>query len=307
MISQHRPVGAPADKSPVGGMSGFSHEYLTTADTSLHYVVGGQGALVVLLHGWPFTWLEWRRTMPLLAAAGFRVVAPDARGAGDSAVPAHGWTKHDEAQDLHHLVRHLGATEVNVVGTDLGSMTAHAWAQAYPAEVRRLVLSEAYLPGFGLEEHMNPASGGSWHFGFHAQVELATMLTEGRQAAYLSGFWSMMSAGGITEADRADLLRTYGTPEGMRGGFERYATLAHDGEVARGGPPLTMPVLVLNGDRGLPQKVLLDGVRQAATARVEADIVPDSAHTIGADNPVWLASRLAGFLAPSIPTERNPQ
>ena len=273
---------------------GFEHAVADVGGVRLHYVTGGSGPAVVLVHGWPFSWIEWRALMPLLAARGFTVIAPDLRGSGDSQIPAGHWTKREEAEDLHLLLRHLGHDRAFVVGTDVGTMTAHAWAQAHPDDVVRLVLSEAFLPGYGLEEHMNPATGGSWHFGFHAQSDLAAMLTAGKEEQYLTGFWSMMTGGGITDADRADLLRAHTRPDAMRGGFERYATLVQDGQAARAGGRLAMPVLVLNGEHGLPQDVLLEGAR-AAAADVLCDTVPGAAHTFAADNPAWTADRLARF------------
>jgi pimeloyl-ACP methyl ester carboxylesterase len=84
----------------------------------------------------------------------------------------------------------------------------------------------------------------------------------------------------------------------MRGGFEHYATLVEDGRAARAGDRLTMPVLVLNGEHGLPQDVLLKGARAAATD-VRYDTVPGAAHTFAADNPAWTADRLARFFTPT--------
>jgi pimeloyl-ACP methyl ester carboxylesterase len=272
----------------------FAHHFAHVNGVRLHYVVGGNGPAVVLLHGWPFTWIEWRGLMPLLADQGFTVIAPDLRGSGDSSTPVGHWTKRDEAEDLHQLLRVLRHEQAGVVGTDVGAMTAHAWAQRYPDEVSRLVLSEAFLPGYGLEEHMNPVTGGSWHFGFHAQTELAAMLTLDKEELYLSGFWSMMSRNGISDPDRGDLLRAYTAPDAMRGGFEHYATLIQDGRTARDSGPVDMPVLVLNGEFGLPQQVLMDGAEQAAHD-VRADIVPGAGHTFAADNPEWSADRLARF------------
>jgi pimeloyl-ACP methyl ester carboxylesterase len=280
--------------SPAPAPEGFAHAHADVSGVRLHYVIGGSGPVVVLLHGWPFTWVEWRAVMPLLAAQGFTVVAPDLRGSGDSSIPAGHWTKRDEAEDLNHLLHRLGRDRAFVVGADVGTMTAHAWAQAHPGEVSRLVLSEAFLPGYGLEEHMNPATGGSWHFGFHAQSDLAAMLTAGKEEQYLSGFWSMMSRGGITDADRSELLRAYTRADAMRGGFAHYATLVDDGHAARTGPLVEMPVLVLNGEYGLPQNVLLDGARRAASD-VRADIIPGAAHTFAADNPRGTADRLTRF------------
>ena len=274
----------------------FRHGFAHVNGTRLHYVTGGDGPAVVLVHGWPFTWIEWRALMPLLAERGFTVIAADLRGSGDSSTPAGHWSKRDEAEDLHQLLHHLGHAQANVVGTDVGTMTAHAWAQIHPRDVIRLVLSEAFLPGYGLEEHMNPVTGGSWHFGFHAQSELAAMLTEGKEERYLSAFWSIMSRSGITDSDRGDLLRAYTAPEAMRGGFEHYATLVEDGRAARDAGPVDMPVLVLNGEFGLPQKILLDGARRAARD-VRADIVPEAGHTYAADNPRWTADRLTRFFS----------
>ena len=75
----------------------------------LHYVEVGSGPrTMVLLHGFPETWWEWRHAMPLLASAGFRVIAIDYRGAGNSSKPAGGYDKRTMANDIHTLlVDHL--------------------------------------------------------------------------------------------------------------------------------------------------------------------------------------------------------
>ncbi len=148
---------------------------------------------------------------------------------------------------------------------------------------------------------MNPATGGYWHFGFHMQVDLAEMLTAGKEEAYLGPGWAMSSpGGGLTAADRAEFLASYAAPGGMRGGFQHYATLLDDGRTNRARlqthDQLTMPVLVLNGDQGAPQAGLLDGAHQIAS-NVSADIVPSAGHSIAADNPDWVTARLTRFFA----------
>jgi pimeloyl-ACP methyl ester carboxylesterase len=96
--------------------------------TRLHVVVGGSGPLVLLVHGWPFTWREWAPAMPLLAAEGFTVAALDLRGLGDSDVVDEGFSLARRADDLHRVVRALGHDDVRVVGTDIGTMIAHRHA-----------------------------------------------------------------------------------------------------------------------------------------------------------------------------------
>ena len=278
-------------------LAGFQHAGADVNGTRLHYVVGGSGPAVVLLHGWPYTWAEWRKLMPLLAEAGYTVVAPDLRGLGDSAKSPAGYAKSNVARDVHELVQQLGFSEINLMGIDIGAMVAYAYAAAYPGEVRRLVLGESLLPGFGLEEMMNPATGGYWHFGFQMQVDVATMLTAGKEADYLLPFMAMMStAPDAAEHAKTEFLPHYAAPGGMRAGFQHYGALLEDGKEnrARFHTPLPMPVLVLNGDHGIPQAPLLAGARQIA-AHVTADTVPNRGHTLGEDNPEWVAQRLRLF------------
>lgn len=292
-------ITAPPAGSDVDTLPGFRHEYVDVHGTTIHAVVGGAGPLVVLLHGWPFTWLAWRALMPQLADAGFTVLAPDLRGIGDSGKPDSGYTKQNVAEDIHQVVETLGFDSIRLVGMDIGTMVAYAYAALYPTQVTHLVLSESVLPGFGLEELMNPATGGYWHFGFQAQVDLAAWLTEGKEAGYLAPTLQMMSqGGGLSEQDSAEIVAHYAAPGGMRGGFQHYGTLIEDGRANRvsGQTPLPMPVLVLNGERGLPQQQLLDGVEKAAV-NVSSDLVPGGGHTYAADNPTWTAERLSHFFS----------
>ena len=65
---------------------GVQHQYADLGDVMLHYVLAGEGPPVVLLHGWPQTWWEWRHIIPVLAK-NYTVIAPDLRGLGDSSRP----------------------------------------------------------------------------------------------------------------------------------------------------------------------------------------------------------------------------
>ncbi len=68
----------------------FSHHTAHVNGIQMHYVIGGQGDPVVLMHGWPQTWYEWHHVMPTLAK-NYTVVAPDLRGLGDSSKPFTGY------------------------------------------------------------------------------------------------------------------------------------------------------------------------------------------------------------------------
>jgi pimeloyl-ACP methyl ester carboxylesterase len=275
----------------------ISSDYADVNGTRLHYIASGDGPAVLLLHGWPYTSLVWRPLLPLLADAGFTAIAPDLRGLGDSNREQQGYAKREIAADMRLLCHHLGFDKVDLVGMDIGAMVALAYAIDSPARVRHLVLAESLMPGFGLEELMNPATGGYWHFGFHMQVELATFLTAGKEEAYMMPGWDQFSLG-LTDDDKAELLRHYASPGGMRAGFSHYGTLVDDGLWNREHltSPLPVPILVLNGESGLPQAPLLAGAERI-TKTVTADTVPNSRHTIGLDNPVWVANRLNAFFS----------
>src|SRR3982751_6770483 len=100
--------------------------YAQIGDTNLHYVEAGEGPLIVLLHGFPEFWFGWRLQITPLAAAGFRVVAPDMRGYNLSSRPA-GVAAYDAgrlAADVRGLVRERGAESALLVGHDWGASVA---------------------------------------------------------------------------------------------------------------------------------------------------------------------------------------
>src|ERR1700744_1022753 len=104
----------------------------------LHYVSAGQGErVVVLLHGFPQTWWAWRRMIAPLADMGYRVIAPDYRGAGKSTRPPDGYEKSSMAEDIHCLVHdHLKVSApIILAGHDVGMMVAYAYAQQWRDEV----------------------------------------------------------------------------------------------------------------------------------------------------------------------------
>lgn len=102
----------------------------------------GDGPLVVLLHGFPESRLSWKRHIPLLAGAGFRAVAPDLRGYGDSPKPAgiDAYLMTEIVADVAELIESLGDAPCVVVGHDWGAVVAWNLAMMRPELVRKLVI-----------------------------------------------------------------------------------------------------------------------------------------------------------------------
>ena len=122
--------------------------YAEIGDVRLHYVEAGEGPLIVLLHGFPEFWYGWRQQIQPLAAAGFRVVAPDTRGYNLSSRP-DGVAAYDTDQlaaDIRGLIHERGAETAMLAGHDWGGSIAWATAMNHPEVVDRLAILNAAHP-----------------------------------------------------------------------------------------------------------------------------------------------------------------
>src|SRR3989449_5659769 len=214
----------------------------------LHYFTAGQGPAVILLHGYTQTSRMWRPIIPLLAEK-FTVIAPDLPGIGDSEIPATGLDMKAAAIRMHGLARSLGVEKARVVGHDIGLMVAYAYAAQFPAEVEKLVVMDAFLPGVGQWEaiYNNP---GFWHFRFNGPTPEA--LVRGRERTYFEHYWNNFAADkkrSIPEGDRKAYTAAYARPGHMRAGwayFVSFQQAAKDfAELSK--TKLTMPVLAIGG------------------------------------------------------------
>jgi epoxide hydrolase 4 len=118
------------------------HGYADLGDVRLHYIEEGQGPLVILLHGFPEFWFSWRLQIPALAAAGFRVVAPDMRGYNLSSRPSKvaAYDTDRLAADVRGLIHELGAERGLLAGHDWGAAVAWLTAMNHPEVVERLAI-----------------------------------------------------------------------------------------------------------------------------------------------------------------------
>lgn len=276
----------------------FTHHTTQVNSVRLHYAIAGKGDPVVLLHGWPQTWYEWHKVMPTLADR-YTIIAPDLRGMGDSEKPKDGYEKCNVAEDIHQLVQKLGYKQIILVGHDIGGMVAFAYAMAYPQAVRRLVLMECLLPGFGLEEAMDVARGGYWHFGFHMQPDIAELLVQGKEREYLTTYYYKGLAynpNAIPEEDIEIYVRAYSAPGGLRGGFEHYHTLLKDAQHNRDRAEikLPVPVLTMGGEVSVRDRLYKGAIEVASDVR--NIIVPYCGHWIVEEQPDFFVTQLLKFL-----------
>ena len=262
----------------------------------LHYLAAGAGDPVILLHGYAETSHMW---LPLIAelVATRTVIAPDLRGAGQSAKPAGGYTKAEMAADIHALARSLGYERVQIVGHDIGLMVAYAYAAQYAAEVQRIVLMDAFLPGVGDWRNVWLMRD-LWHFHFYGKTPLA--LVHGRERIYFEHFWNDFAADAkhsVPERDRRFYAREYGRPGGMRAGFEYFRAFEQDVKDFAGfaGKPLAMPMLVLSGEKAGGEFLIQQG--KLVATNVEGVVVRGSGHWLMEEVPEQVIPKLVEFLS----------
>ena len=267
----------------------------TVNGVRLHYRIAGTGSLVVLLHGYAQTSYMWRALMPSLAG-NHTVIAPDLRGAGESAKPESGYDKKTLAQDIRALTASLGFDRARVVGHDIGLMVAYAHAAQFPEATERVVLMDAFLPGIGNWKDVWLLRD-LWHFHFHGEVPLA--LVQGRERIYFEHFWNDFAADpkhSVSEADRQFYTAAYAQPGGMRAGFEYFRSFERDAaEFAQlGKTHLTMPVLVISGETS-GGTFLVDQVRLVADD-VRGQVVEGSGHWLMDEAPAKVIPSIVDFL-----------
>ena len=126
--------------------AGFVSATAGVNGTVIHYVAGGQGPAVILIHGFPENWSAYAKIMPQLASR-FHVVAVDLRGIGGSAAPERGYDSATMAEDVHQLASTLGLDRPYVVGHDFGGWVAYALARLHPDTLRGAMILDVPIPG----------------------------------------------------------------------------------------------------------------------------------------------------------------
>ena len=262
---------------------------------TLQYLTAGHGPALVLLHGYTQTSRMWTPIIPRLAEK-FTVIAPDLPGIGDSEIPADGLDMKSAALRIRALAKSLGVGQARVVGHDIGLMVAYAYAAQFPAEVDKLVMMDAFLPGVdGWEAEYNDS--GIWHFRFHGPTP--ETLVRGRERTYFEHFWNDFAADkthSIPETDRNAYTAAYARPGRMHAGWAYFAAFPQTAKdfAQFSQTMLPMPVLAIGGDKA-NGKVLNHQMKRVASD-VTVVVLKDTGHWVLEERPKETADALVNFL-----------
>jgi pimeloyl-ACP methyl ester carboxylesterase len=223
---------------------------------------GGSGPLVLLLHGWPVTSQRWWPLAARLQGAGYRTLAVDLRGMGQSACSMGPFDKELLARQMFVVVQALepAADSFDIIGHDWGGSIGIAMAHLEPVRVAHLIVEDEIPPGIPAVIPEPGASAYShWHGEFHRQVGFAETLVQGKEVEYINYFLNLRAdRSTLDDATRQAYLAAAADPFRLQLAFGYYRTAPADRLFFQRllNNPLSMRCFAIAGRYGMGQGVL---------------------------------------------------
>jgi pimeloyl-ACP methyl ester carboxylesterase len=300
-VAATRPPDAP--HLPPGFSETFTSRFVNAGGLRQHIVIGGDGPPLLLVHGWPQNWYQYRALMPALARD-FTVIAVDQRGMGLTEKPQSGYDSATLANDLVALMDVLGHERFSVVGLDTGMVIGYALAADHPERVARLVVGEAPLPGVTIPRPLplflpGPAVPQLFHLTFNRLDGLNEQLVRGREDLFFSFIFdaeATIKLPGYAVRYYADGFAS--SRAALRGSFGFYrawdATTKQNED--RQATKLTMPVLAIGGAMSSGDSIR--ALMQIVANDVHGLVIPGAGHFVAEEAPEQVLAALTEFLAP---------
>jgi pimeloyl-ACP methyl ester carboxylesterase len=289
-----RPLGPFGSADTLAGM-GFQTRRIEANGISYHLIdEGGHGPAVLLLHGFPDTSSLWRGQIPALVGAGFRAIAPDLRGRGQTQAPANvaDYSIGGMVPDLVSLLDQLGVERAHVVGHDFGAVVAWIFAALRPDRVNRLAVLSVGHPAARGKPTLQELQKGWYRILF--QFEGAEDLVK-QDDWYL--FRELLQGNGDAEEYIADLSR----PGALTAGLSWYRASVPLSSIMA--PPSKLPAVQARtlgiwsaGDDYLNEATMLRSA-DFVTGGWRYERFDDASHWIPLDQPERLNKLLLEFLA----------
>jgi pimeloyl-ACP methyl ester carboxylesterase len=302
---EHSPVAAqsPSPYPQSQPPAGFRSEYAEVNGFRMHYMRGGEGSPVVMIHGFPQSWAEWRQQMGPVSE-NHTVIAVDLRGTGESEVTESGYESAQLAKDVHQLLTQLGLNNgVQVVAHDIGVWVAYDYAAQWPSEVRRMAVMEAPIPDDSVYSYpvlnADPNKPAAWHFGLF-QLPLAEHLIAGHERVLVEDMITEYLAGNkspFTASDYDFYAHYLKEPGRTKAWMSVYRGLRADVEqnkkfLAQG--KLKMPILAVGGQDSFGGMVPEQW--RGYAVNVDGRVLQDSGHFVTEEKPEEVTAMLQSFL-----------
>ena len=289
-------------------LKGFDVQRVQLPDLAINYASAGTGPPILLLHGHPQTHVVWRKVAPQLVKAGFKVIAPDLRGYGDSdkpeSDPSHlPYSKRVMAADQIALMKHLGHETFSVVGHDRGGRVAHRLALDHPDAVERMVVLDiAPTATMYAQTNQEFATRYFWWFFLIQPDGLPEKVIASDPEYFLRRHIAgqVKIAGSVEEPAIVEYLRCYSDPASLHAICEDYRAAAsidleHDREdrASRNSAPL----LAIWGEQGVVGELYDVKATWQEKANQVSGVALACGHAIPEEGPAELTSHILSFLA----------
>jgi pimeloyl-ACP methyl ester carboxylesterase len=282
-------------------VDGVSHRWVEARGVRFHVAEAGDGDdPVLLLHGWPQHWYEWRHLMPALAGR-HRVLAMDLRGFGWSDAPPGGYLKEEMASDVLAFLDELGLERVKLISHDWGGWIGFLLCLREPKRFERF-LALGVVPPWIEPQAMLPHA---WRF-WYQQVISAPGIgylahRRGRFVRFIVRHWATDPAA-WDEETIASFADSFTEPAHARAAVQVYRTFAlrEAPRMLRGayaGKRLTVPTRLLLGTHDVPlHPALLTGCERHAD-EMEVELIPGAGHFLADERPDLVADRARALFA----------
>lgn len=237
---------------PVEFAKTFEHRRVWIDNVNLHYVIGGQGPVIIFGHGWPASWYEWRKVMPQLSDR-FTCIAFDLPGLGDSTLPVAFDTDTISKLIKKFIRNHLEQKQVFLVGHDVSGPPLAHLAAYNPNMVEKVLFTETSIDGPEMGEILLQHINEIWHFPMNA-ARLSPSFASGREEQFIPQFFTdwVYNVGAIQAEDIAEYVRTNKKPGVIECGASYYnrPPAYTDDEKVLPEKSLTMPLKYIGAEFG---------------------------------------------------------
>jgi pimeloyl-ACP methyl ester carboxylesterase len=252
----------------------------------------GEGEAILLLHGFPDSAQLWRHQIAALSDAGYRVVAPDLRGFGDSGKPqaVEAYRIHHSVADMVAVLDELGIERAHVVGHDFGAGVAWALAMMQPQRVNRLAALSVGYPGAARRSVEQREK--SWYMLLFQFPEAEEILRKDD--------WALAREWITSHPDLDAVLERFERPGALTAGLNWYRAILHPrAELA---PPRPLPNVQADtlGIWSSEDNYVLEPGIKASGERVDGtwryEVVEGAGHWMQLDAPERISALLLDFL-----------
>ena len=294
-------------------VSPWKEGYINANGVRFHYVEQGKGPLVLLIHGFPEFWYSWRYQIPVLAEAGYHVVAPDLRGYNLTEKPDWGYDIATLSADVVELIRAFGTEKAILIGHDWGGAIAWYTATVHAEHLQKLVVMNCPHPNLLYKGIRRPAQlKKSWYMFFFQLPRIPEWIISKNDYQFVK---RALKGSAIQKAafDR-EALQQYrdaiARPKALTCAINYYRVMFRDFLVKRKLPldqGVRIPTLLVWGEQDIALgKELNDGL-STWVEDLTVRYLPDSGHWVQQEKHEEVNRIVLEFLGVATPAKRNAE